>query len=284
MIDYKKKSVDYGPKMLSSSFKNNISTSKKSYLYTYMYIIIYNIAIFIPPLPGGGGEYTVLPRIFLSNYRWQKSDIWSYRYAILWVAFLELSDSYFLFADLVGFYTHWTYIHIFLSNYWWHKSDIWSQASYRYPISWEAFLDPSDSYFLFADLVDFYTHWTYMFIFRRIFLSKYWWQKSDFSSQASYRYPILWEAFLDPSDSYFLFVDLVGFYTHLTYMHIFRHIFLSKSWWQKSDISSQASYRYPILWEAFFDPLDSYFLFADLVGFYTHLTYMYIFRCIFLSN
>ena len=39
---------------------------------------------------------------------------------------------------------------IFLSNYWWQKSDIWSQASYRYPISWEAFFDPSDSYFLFA--------------------------------------------------------------------------------------------------------------------------------------
>jgi hypothetical protein len=59
----------------------------------------------------------------------------------------------------VGFYTHWTYMHIFLSNYWWQRSDIWSQASYRYPISWEAFLDPSDSYFLFADLVGFYTHW-----------------------------------------------------------------------------------------------------------------------------
>jgi hypothetical protein len=43
--------------------------------------------------------------------------------------------------------------HIFLSNYWWQKSDIWSQASYRYPISLEAFLDPSDSYFLFADLI-----------------------------------------------------------------------------------------------------------------------------------
>jgi hypothetical protein len=73
----------------------------------------------------------------------------------LWVAFLDPSDSYFLFADLVGFYTHWTYIHIFrhifLSNYWWQRSDIWSQASYRYPISWEAFLDPSDSYFLFAE-------------------------------------------------------------------------------------------------------------------------------------
>jgi hypothetical protein len=82
------------------------------------------------------------------------------------IVLLDPSDSYFLFVDLVGFYTHWTYMHIFrdifLSNYWWQKSNIWSQASYRYPISWEAFLDPSDSYFLFADLVGFYTHWTYM--------------------------------------------------------------------------------------------------------------------------
>ena len=51
--------------------------------------------------------------------------------------------------------------------------------------------------------------------------------------------------FLNPSDSYFLFADLVGFYTHWTYMHIFHHIFLSNCWWQKSDIWSQASYRYP---------------------------------------
>ena len=109
--------------------------------------------------------------------------------------------------------------HIFLSN-WWQKSDFWSQASYRYTILWVAFLDPSDSYFLFADLVGFYTHWTYMLIFRRIFLSNYWCQISNILSQASYRYPILWEAFLDPSDSYFLFVDFVDFYTHLTYICI----------------------------------------------------------------
>ena len=83
-------------------------------------------------------------------------------------------------------------------------------------------------------------------IFRRIFLSNCWWQKSDIWSQASYRYIILWVAFLDPSYSYFLFVDLVGFYTHWTYMHIFRPIFLSNYWWQRSDIWSQASYRYPI--------------------------------------
>jgi hypothetical protein len=156
--------------------------------------------------------------IFLSNYWWQESDIWSqasYSYAILWEAFLDLSDSYFLFADLVGFYTHWTYMHIFLSNYWWQRSDIWSQASYRYPISWEAFLDPSDSYFLFADFVDFYAHWIYilyMLIFSRIFLSNYWWQKSDIWSQASYRYPISWEVFFDPSDSYFLFAEERGYH------------------------------------------------------------------------
>jgi hypothetical protein len=38
-----------------------------------------------------------------------------------------------------------------LSNYWRQKSDIWSQDSYRHPISWEVFFDPSDSYFLFAE-------------------------------------------------------------------------------------------------------------------------------------
>jgi hypothetical protein len=102
--------------------------------------------------------------------------------------------------------------HIFLSNYWCQRSDIWSQASYRYPILWEAFLDPSDSYFLFADLVGFCTHWTYMHIFRHIFLSNYWWQRSDIWSQVSYRYPISWEVFLDPSDSYFLFAEERGYH------------------------------------------------------------------------
>jgi hypothetical protein len=33
------------------------------------------------------------------------------------------------------------------------ESDIWSQASYMYAILWEAFLDPSDSYFLFTELI-----------------------------------------------------------------------------------------------------------------------------------
>ena len=51
-----------------------------------------------------------------------------------------------------------------------------------------------------------------------IFLGNYQGQKSDILSQASYRYAILWVAFSDPS---FLFADLVGIYTHFTYMLIF---------------------------------------------------------------
>ena len=102
-----------------------------------------------------------------------------------------------------------------------------------------------------ADVLYLYFSLYFPYIFLHIFLSNSRWQKSDIWSQASYRYTILWVAFLDPSDSYFPFVDLVGFYTHWTYMHIFRHIFLSNYWWHKSDIWSQASYRYPISWEAF---------------------------------
>jgi hypothetical protein len=40
----------------------------------------------------------------------------------------------------------------------------------------------------------------------------YSWQKSDILSQASYRYAILWEAFLDPSDFYFLFAEELGYH------------------------------------------------------------------------
>jgi hypothetical protein len=96
---------------------------------------------------------------------------------------------------------------------------------------WVAFLNPSDSYFLFADFVDFYTHWTYMLIFRRIFLSNCWRQKSDIWSHASYRYPISWEAFFDPSDSYFLFVEERGYHkwalAHSSSCYIF-FLFLRK--------------------------------------------------------
>jgi hypothetical protein len=63
---------------------------------------------------------------------------------------------------------------------------------------------------------------------------------------------------------------------------IFRRIFLSNCWWQKSDIWSQASYRYTILWVVFLDPLDSYFLFADLVGF-IHIEHICTFFVTFFS-
>jgi hypothetical protein len=184
-----------------------------------------NITFIIPPLPEGGGVYcftSVCPSF-------RPSDHPSFRPSSV--------------QDICR--------RIFLSNCWRQKSDIWSQASYRYTILWVAFLDPSDSYFLFADLVGLYRHWTYMNIFHHLFLSNYWWQRSDIWSQASYMYPISWEAFLDPSNSYILFADFVDFYTHWTYMHICRHLFLSNYWWQRSDIWSQASYRYPISWEAF---------------------------------
>ena len=105
----------------------------------------------------------IFRRIFLSNYWWQISDIWSqasYRYAILWEAFLYPRSP--KGEGGILFYLCPSVQDNFLSNCWWQKSDIWSQASYRYPISWEAFLNPSDSYFLFVDFVDFYTHLTYI--------------------------------------------------------------------------------------------------------------------------
>jgi hypothetical protein len=43
-----------------------------------------------------------------------------------------------------------------LSKCWWQKSDVWSQVSYRYTILWVAFLYPSDSYFLFACMLNVY--------------------------------------------------------------------------------------------------------------------------------
>jgi hypothetical protein len=100
--------------VLQSRIKNLISLQKK-----YFSCYLLNAYLYPRSTRGGGGGgilfYLCLSvrRIFLSNYWWQKSDIWSqvsYRYAILWEAFLDLSDSYFLFADLVGFYTHWTYM------------------------------------------------------------------------------------------------------------------------------------------------------------------------------
>jgi hypothetical protein len=124
-------------------------------------------------------------------------------------------------------------------------------------------LDPSDSYFLFADFVDFYTHWqTEVGI---------WWVQKPYPQ---YGKPIwrLWPniRFLPwtVTEKNATKNILDGRNDGQRYMLIFRHIFLSNYWWQKSNIWSQASYRYPISWEALFDPSDSYFLFAEERGYH----------------
>jgi hypothetical protein len=122
---------------------------------------------------------------------------------------------------------------IFLSNYWCQISDIWSQASYRYAILWETFLDPSDQNRQTGsrNLTDpktlptlWYTYMTLVTKYQISAINSYW-KKCDEkylgrTEGRSYRYTIMWVAFLDPSDSYFLFADFVDFYTHLTYICI----------------------------------------------------------------
>jgi hypothetical protein len=121
----------------------------------------------------------IFRRIFLSNYWWQESDIWSQASYYVFNVTKNQQSRQTGSSNLMGpktLPTIWgTYMKL-VTKYqisainscwekcddWWQESDIWSQASYRYAILWESFLDPSDSYFLFADLVVFYTHWTYM--------------------------------------------------------------------------------------------------------------------------
>jgi hypothetical protein len=162
--------------------------------------------------------------------------------------------------------------HIFLSNYWWQKSDIWSQASYRYPISWEAFLDPSewDSYLEVGI-------WRVQKPFQRYGVP-IWslWPNIRFLPS------IVAEKNVTKNEhicSLCIKINKVGK----------QEVGISL-WWvqkrfprygQKSDIWSQASYRYPISLEGFLDPSDSYFLLADFVDFYTHLTITYICICTF---
>jgi hypothetical protein len=104
--------------------------------------------------------------------------------------------------------------HIFLSNYWWQRSDIWSQASYRYPISWEAFLNPSDSYFLFADLIFIHIEHTFCIC---PFLVAFFSATIDgrnliFGHKLYIGTPYRGKRFFDPSDSYFLFAEERGYH------------------------------------------------------------------------
>jgi hypothetical protein len=211
-------------------------------------------------LPTIWGTYMKLVtkyQISAINSGWEK---WDEKWAYTKCMFNVYKNQQSLFADLVGFYTHWTcmhiFRHIFLSNYWWQKSDIWSQASYRYPISLEAFLDPSDSYFLFAYFVDFYTHWTYILympIFSRIFLSNYWWQKSDIWSQASYRYAISWEAF--GPIRFLLPVCRFCWFLYTFNIHLYMHIFLCR---QTGSRNLTGPKTLPTIWHTYMKLVTKY--------------------------
>jgi hypothetical protein len=135
------------------------------------------------------------------------------------------------------------------------ESDIWSQASYRNAILWEAFLDTSDSYFLFAEEREYhkYHRWALARSSSCLFkqFEKYAYMFNVYKNQQQKR----------QTGSR----NLMGTKTLPTiwYTYMMLGIFLSNYWWQESDIWSQASYRNAILWEAFLDTSDSYFLFAE---------------------
>ena len=81
------------------------------------------------------------------------------------------------------------------------------EALYRYDVSWEAFSDSSDIYFLFAEDSSWSFSNTVLLynIFRHIFLSNYLSPLTDILHEALFRYDVLWDAFSDSSDIYFLF-------------------------------------------------------------------------------
>jgi hypothetical protein len=106
---------------------------------------------------------------------------------------------------------------IVAENNWWQKSDNWSQASYRYPISWEAFLDPSDSYFLFADFDDFSTH---MFNVYRNQLSR---QTGSRNLTGPKTLPTIWHAYMKFVTKYQIPVINSFLYTLNIYAHFSSH-------------------------------------------------------------
>jgi hypothetical protein len=126
-----------------------------------------------------------------------------------------------------------------------------------------------------------------MHIFCRIFLSNDWWQvvyKNQQSRQTGSRnlmgpktLPTIWGTYMKLVTKYQISAInscwekcayMFNVYKNQLYMPIYNRIILSNYWWQKSGIWSQASYRYPISREAFFDPSDSYFLFAEEWGYH----------------
>ena len=101
--------------------------------------------------------------MFIRSLHCSSGDVWAYKTSLTLPLFIEVSiwflyprspkgERVYCFSSVLPSVQD-IFCRIFLSNCWWQKSDIWSQASYRYTILWVAFLDPSDSYFLFSDLV-----------------------------------------------------------------------------------------------------------------------------------
>jgi hypothetical protein len=116
----------------------------------------------------------------------------------------------------------------------------------------------------------------YMHIFRCIFLSNYWWQESDIWSQASYRYAILWIWWVQTRFPRYG-VSIWSLWPNIRFLpSIVAEKNAMKNILDGRKDRGKASYRYSISWEAFLHPSDSYFLFADFVDFYTHLTYICI--------
>jgi hypothetical protein len=101
--------------------------------------------------------------------------------------------------------------------------DIWSQASYRYAILWESFLDLSDSYFLFADLVVFYTHWTYMRVYHK------------------------WALAHSISSQFILFIRVLEMGREASLCKRFSHIYFSEYQWILFLLTMHLYYVYPAM-------------------------------------
>jgi hypothetical protein len=220
-------------------------------------------------------------RIFLSNYWWQESDIWSqssYRYAILWEAFLEVQKRFPRYG--LPIWSLWPNIR-FLPSIVAEKNvtknvHICSMCIKTYCTFFVAFFSATidDRNLIFGHKLHigmpycgkrFWTRQIPTTCLKNVTKNEHicsmcrkinkvgkqevaiWWFQKRFPR---YGVPI-WS--LSPN------------------IRSLPSIVAEKNvTWQESDIWSQASYRYAILWEAFLDPSDSYYLFADLVGFYTH--------------
>jgi hypothetical protein len=96
-------------------------------------------------------------------------------------------------------------------------------------------------------------------IFRRIFLSNCWWRQTGSRNLTGPKtLPTIW--------STYMIMKRVTKY----------QISAINRCWEKCDekcaymfnVRSQASYRYPISWETFFDPSDSYFLLVEERGYH----------------